>query len=71
MLSDTAILSLLKNDSNINVYKAELEEVVQWCEEHNLRLNIGKTKEMVFDPRSISDHIPVLINGERVFRDSF
>ena len=29
-------------------------------------LNIKKTKEVVFDPRSVGDHSPVLINGERV-----
>lgn len=37
----------------------------KWCKEHNQRLNEGKTKEMVFDPLSIGDHSPVLINGER------
>ena len=29
-------------------------------------LNIKKTKEIVFDPRSLGDHSPILIHGERV-----
>lgn len=63
---DTAILSLLTKDSDIAMYKSEIEEVVQWCEGHNLMLNVKKMKEMVFDPRSVGDHSPVLINRERV-----
>ena len=39
---------------------------MKWCEEHNLILNVKKTKEIVFDPRSVGDHSPILIHGERV-----
>ncbi len=63
---DTAILSLLTVDSDIAVYKSEIESCVQWCEEHNLVLNVKKTKEMVFDPRSTGDHSAVFMNEQRV-----
>ena len=61
---DTAILSLLTKDLDIAVYESQIEKVVQWCEGQNLMLNVKKTKEMVFDPRSDDDHSPVWINGE-------
>lgn len=48
------------------MYKSEIEEVVQWCEGYNLMFNVKKTKEMVFNPKSVGDHSPVLINRERV-----
>ena len=60
---DTAILSLLTKDSDIDIYKQEIEEVVKWCNRHNLTLNVNKTKEMIFDPRSIGDHSTLQIEG--------
>ena len=47
------------------VKRLEIEKVVQWCGGHNLMLNVKRTKEMVFDPRSVGDHSPVLINRKR------
>lgn len=63
---DTTILSLLTNTSDVGMYKSEIEGVVQWFEEHNLRLNVKITKEMIFDPRLVGDHSPILINEEEV-----
>ena len=63
---DTVILSLLNKKSNIDLYRQELGEVVEWCEEQNLILNVKKTKEIVFDARSVGDHSPILIHGEGV-----
>ena len=63
---DTVILSLLEESSTIDLYRQELEGVVRWCEEQNLILNVKKTKEIVFDPRSIGDHSPILIHEEKV-----
>lgn len=62
---DTAILSLLKS-SIITPYQQEVEGSVRWCDGKNLILNIKKTKEIVFDPRSVGNHRPILIKGGRV-----
>ncbi len=53
-------------DSDVAVYKSEIESCVQWCEEHDLVLHVKKRKEMVFNPRSIGDHSAVFVNEERV-----
>lgn len=60
---DTAILSLLYNKSDIGIYIQEIEEMVKWCNKHNLLLNVNKTKEMIFDPRSIGDQSSIIIEG--------
>jgi len=44
---DTAIVSLLhKNERG---HGPIIEDVVRWCEESHLQLNISKTKNMYFD----------------------
>ncbi len=63
---DTVILSLLTKNSNVGMYRSEIEGVVRWCEEHNLMLNVKKTKEMIFDPRLVGKHSPILVNQEEV-----
>ena len=60
---DTAILRLLTKDSDIAIYKQEMKEVEKWCNRHNLPLNVNKTKERIFDPRSIGDHSTLQIEG--------
>ncbi len=40
--------------------------MVLWCELNNLVLNVSKTKEIIFDPRSVGDHYPAIISGESV-----
>lgn len=62
----TSLLSLLTQDSDISIYKSEMVEVVKWCEEHNLLLNVKNTKEIIFDPWSVSNHSHVLINQDEV-----
>lgn len=60
---DKAILGLLTSD--IAIYKSETDETVQWCEGHNLMLNVKKNKERIFDPRFVGKYCPVLISRER------
>ena len=39
---------------------------MSWCEGKNLILNVKKTKEIIFDPKSLGDHSPISIHGEVV-----
>ena len=48
---DTAILSLLYQNSDPSLYFTEANKCVQRCDENYLIINIKKTEEMVFDPR--------------------
>eukprot|EP00061_Rhincodon_typus_P013197 g39417.t1 len=46
-----------------------MEGLVMWCNENNLSLNIGKTKELVIDFRKKGrKHAPIYINGTEVER---
>ena len=49
----------------------EIERFVSWCARHSLQLNVGKTKDMVFDFRKNEcNHSAIEINGESVERVS-
>ncbi|KAK0155032.1 RNA-directed DNA polymerase from mobile element jockey [Merluccius polli] len=63
---DTVLLSLLLAQSDTGEYRTEVQDKVLWCEDHNLILNVDKTKEMIFDPKGVGDHSPVFIKGEMV-----
>ena len=47
---DTVIIGLL-SDNNFTNYELQIEHAASWCNEHNLFLNVSKTKELVFDFR--------------------
>lgn len=61
---DTAILVLMKKDSDISDYYSEIQGFVKWFEDNHLVLNVNKTEEMVFDPRG--DHRPVIIHNKTI-----
>lgn len=63
---DTVILSLLSKDMDLNIYKSEVDQVVQWCDNHKLVLNVTKTKEMIFDPRGVGNHSSVTVKGQDI-----
>ncbi len=63
---DTAILGLISGTSDVTTYKHEVQNFVQWCDKHFLSINTKKTVEMMFDPKSIGDHLPVVINGQNI-----
>ncbi|KAK0140652.1 hypothetical protein N1851_022363 [Merluccius polli] len=48
--------------SDTGEYRTEVQDKVLWCEDHNLILNVDKTKEMIFDPKVVKD-------SARVFTD--
>ena len=45
---DTIIVGLIKvdNDRSLSDYEKQVSNAVSWCEDHNLFLNVKKTKEM-------------------------
>jgi len=47
------------------VLKPTIKEVFQWCQSHNLLLNIAKTKEIIFNFRhcDITHEHPMLNNN--------
>lgn len=52
-------------------YRREVASLVVWCEDSNLTLNTGKTKEMIVDMRmNISPHQPLCIREFEVERVS-
>jgi hypothetical protein len=45
-------------------YWEEVRDLVVWCQDNNLSLNVIKTKEMIVDYRKTrTEHAPILING--------
>src|SRR4029434_142282 len=68
---NTTILGLIsKNDET--AYRDEVRGLVAWCQDNNLSLNIGKTKEMIVDFRELprGGHDPIHIEGAAVERVS-
>ena len=53
----------MDTESNISVYKQEVNSFVQWCEDHHLTVNTKKTEEMIFDPGHVGDHTPLRIDN--------
>lgn len=39
---------------------------VLWRNAHQLDINTNKTVEMLVDPRSVGDHLPVAVNGRNI-----
>ena len=59
---DTAILSLLYKDQDILSYGSEIDQFIEWCDANHLIVNVKKTEEMIFDPKSIGNHSPIYIH---------
>ena len=65
---DTALTGQITDD-NDTLYRQEVSRFVDWCDENYLDLNIGKTKEMIFDTRRRNvAHEPIVIAGVEVER---
>ena len=48
-------------------YKREVEAFVRWCDANFLKLNVGKTKELIIDfRRKREDLFSVSIKGQQV-----
>lgn len=39
---------------------------MKWCSVNHLIVSVGKTKEMIVDPKSLGDYSPVIIQGNTI-----
>ena len=63
---DTTVVGRISNNDETE-YRNEIENLVNWCGNNNLSLNVNKMKEMVIDFRKCKgEHAPVYINGDEV-----
>jgi hypothetical protein len=54
----------LITDNDETAFWEEVRDLVVWCQDNNLSLNVIKTKEMIVDYRKRrTEHIPILIDG--------
>ena len=66
---DTSIQALIKNELDLDNYFTTINNFVNWCNIHFLKLNVKKTKEIIFDFRTKdNNHETVNIAGEIVER---
>eukprot|EP00061_Rhincodon_typus_P017241 g45845.t1 len=66
--NDTILVGRISNNDE-SKYRREIEGLVIWCNENNLSLNIGKTKELIIDFRKKGgEHGSIYINGTEVAR---
>ena len=63
---DTVILSLLKSNSNIVSHTSGVDQFIEWCDQHHLKINVNKTEEIIVDPRSIGDHSAITVHGHNI-----
>lgn len=68
---DTTVVGLIRDDNEL-LYREEVENLVQWCQDNNLSLNVAKTKELVVDfrKRKRVELTPLMIQGNAVERVS-
>eukprot|EP00061_Rhincodon_typus_P012621 g38470.t1 len=65
---ETTVAGQITN-SDESKYRRQLESLVMWCNENNLFLNVGKTKELIIDFRKKGgEHVPIYINGTEIER---
>ena len=63
---DTVVLGNISNNDE-EPYRKEIENVIQWCQDNFLVLNVTKTKEMIVDFRQQAIcRYPIFINSEIV-----
>ncbi len=44
----------------------EIATFKTWCDSQHLSFNLNKTKEMIFDPREVRAHDPVIIGDSKI-----
>jgi len=68
--NDTTVVELINNNDE-SKYRDEVSQLATWCRDHNLSLNVEKTKEIFVDFRGApTHHFPLTINGAAVERVS-
>ena len=51
-------------DNDETAYREEVRDLVGWCQNNNLSLNVTKTKEMIVDYRKRrTEYAPILLDG--------
>ena len=61
---DTTVVGRISNNDETE-YRKEIENLVNWCNDNNLSLNVNKTKEIVVNFRKCKgERAPVHINGD-------
>lgn len=63
---DTVLLALMEDNSNLPLYLDSVNSLVQWCDTNSLVLNVTKTQEVIFEPRSVADRNQVVIHSEHI-----
>ena len=64
---DSSILTFLRTPTDEIIYKNYIIDFTNWCEEHNLLLNVLKTKELIIDFRVKKEPLlPVKIKDQDV-----
>ena len=67
---DTTVVGAITNNDKL-AYREEVRELVLWCQDNNLSVNISKTKELFIDFRKQRrEHAPIQIKGTAVERVS-
>lgn len=68
IVDDTIVVCVITNNNEPN-YRCEMSQLVQWCKDNNLFLNVGKTKGIVINfRRKPPQYPPLTINGAAVER---
>ncbi|XP_055499201.1 UPF0462 protein C4orf33 homolog isoform X1 [Leucoraja erinacea] len=62
---DTTVIGLITNGDETN-YRAEVQNLADWCSRNNLSLNTSKTKELIIDFRRAQngEYAPISIYGD-------
>ena len=64
--ADDSSLSAYLTDDETG-YRSEVENLIKWCDNNYLVLNVSKTKELIFDFRqSEHTHLPIMMKGQAV-----
>eukprot|EP00061_Rhincodon_typus_P001717 g15549.t1 len=63
----TTVVGQISNKDK-SKYRREIEGLVTWCNDNNLSLNVGRTKELIIDFRKKGEHTPIYISGTEVVR---
>ena len=60
---ETTVVGLI-TDNDETAYREEVKELVVWCQDNNLSLNVSKTKELIVHYRKRrAEPAPINING--------
>ncbi|XP_061143633.1 uncharacterized protein LOC133160076 isoform X1 [Syngnathus typhle] len=63
---DTTVVGLINDNDDLD-YRVEVEQLVGWCRDNGLILNVEKTKEIIVDFRKNQPHYaPLIINSSAV-----